>query len=449
MAQATFYIDTASFSTATAVFTDRALQTKAADGYYSDETIVRRQENGILEHAVNFPNCGSPPPTPTEYCVSQFPINQITLDTGAAAVEGVHFTLSGDTANPTIKCGVEGVVVSFNISAAAMGGKRFKASNPFNGSINGQGITIPASNINVDNILTGVLEDIPDTTPPTQYIFIGQCLNAGFYFEQAYSGQDGLFLEVTKTELATLNAAAGNQRYSVTDSTGNASFFYYDKTDSRNNPVKTTLTQEEKQKLVGGTGYYGKLSPIKVAGEFDCPVQTPRKFGVFRRCEPVAGQSATFCQELSQRIIESITSLARINARYADASGNTYVLEQILNTNSIDPAPPSELLPVMINGTKLGENGFTFPADGCPEDVYIVRSCTDVYGTGTLIYRLAGGVSNWTTADIGTLFEISGGVCFEIYKRVSEAEGAKYSTYYLRAFDIIGDGGCGDCPGIQ
>ena len=56
MAQATFYIDTASFSTATAVFTDRALQTKAADGYYSDETIVRRQENGILEPAVNCPN---------------------------------------------------------------------------------------------------------------------------------------------------------------------------------------------------------------------------------------------------------------------------------------------------------------------------------------------------------------------------------------------------------
>ena len=125
------------------------------------------------------------------------------------------------------------------------------------------------------------------------------------------------------------------------------------------------------------------------------------------------------------------------------------MLEQILDTNSIDPAPPSELLPVMVNGTKLGENGFTYPADGCPEDVYIVRSCTDVYGTGTLIYRLPGGVSNWTNADIGTLFEISGGVCFEIYQRVSEAQGAQYSTYYLRAFDIIGDGGCGDCPGIQ
>ena len=306
MAQATFYIDTASFSTATAVFTDRALQTKAADGYYSDETIVRRQQNGILEPAVNCPNCGSQPPTPTEYCVNQFPVNQITLDTGAPAVEGVHFTLSGDTANPTQKCGVEGAVVRFNISATAIGGKRFKTSNPLDGSINGDGIAIPASNINVDNILTGVLEDIPDTTPATQYIFLGACLG-GSIFEQTYSGQDGLFLEVSDAELTTLNAAAGNQRYAVTGSYGNVSYFFYDKTESRNNPTKTTLTQTEKQRLVGtGSGFYGSLSPIKVAGEFDCPVRVPKQYGVFRRCEPVAGQSPTFCQELSQQLIESL-----------------------------------------------------------------------------------------------------------------------------------------------
>ena len=443
MAQATFYIDTASFSTATAVFTDRALQTKAADGYYSDETIVRRQQNGILEPAVNCPNCGSPPPTPTEYCVNQFPVNQITLDTGAAAVEGVHFQLFGDTANPTQKCGVEGAVVSFNISATAIGGKQFRASDPFNGSINGQGITIPASNINVDNILTGVLEDIPVTTPATQYIFLGAC-QGGSIFELAYSGQFGLFLEVSDAELTTLNAAAGNQRYSVTGRHGDVSYFYYDKTDSRNNPTKTTLTQTEKQQLAGtGIGFYGNLSPIKVAGEFDCPVRVPKKYGVFRRCEPVAGQSPTFCQELNNQLIDS-PSLIQINTRYADASGNTYVLEQVLDDNSIDPAPPSELLPVDVRGFRLG-NGFSYKEQGCPEDYYIVRSCTDVYGSGILIYKLPSGVSNWPNSDIGTLFEVPGGVCFEIFKRVSELEGREYSSYALRKSQIISDGGCGDC----
>ena len=445
MAQATFYIDTASFSTATAVFTDKALQTKAADGYYSDETIVRRQQNGILEPAVNCPNCGSQPPTPTEYCVNQFPVNQITLDTGASAVEGVHFFLGGDSTLPsTQKCGVQGAVVSFNITATPASGKRFRASDPFNGSLNGVNITIPGSNINVDNILTGVLEDIPVTTPATQYIFLGACLG-GSIFELAYTGQDGLFLEVSDTELATLNAAAGNQRYAVTGSYSNVSYLYYDKTDSRNNPTKTTLTQAEKQKLAGtGSGFYGSLSPIKVAGEFDCPVREPKQYGVFRRCEPVAGQSPTFCQELSKELIGS-TVYIEINTRYADASGNTYVLEQVLDDNSIDPAPPSELLPADIFGVRYGQ-GFRSIVYGCPEDHYIVRSCTDIYGDGIRIYKLNKGVSYWDNeAGIGTLFEVPGGVCFEIFKRVSELEAREYANYALRKDQIIGDGGCGDC----
>ena len=443
MAQATFYIDTASFSTATAVFTDRGLQTKAPDGYYSDETIVRRQQNGILEPAVNCPNCGNPPPTPTEYCVSQFPVNQITLDTGAAAVEGVHFTLSGDTANPTMKCGVEGAVVSFNITAAPALGKRFRASDPFNGSINGQGITIPASNINVDNILTGVIEDIPATTPATQYIFLGAC-QGGTLFEQNYSGQDGVFLEVSDAELTTLNAAAGNQRYSVTGQYGTVSFLFYDKNDSRNNPTKTTLTQTEKSRLSGtGSGYYGSLTPIKVAGEFDCPALIPKEFGVFRMCDPTPSDDPVVCMELTQQLTDSLT-LADVGTRYADASGNTYVLEQRKDAPSSDPLVTG-LLPVNIRGVRF-QGGFAFDAArGCPEDYYLVRSCTDAYGTGILIYRLYKGVSSWPKADIGTLFEVAGSVCFEIFKRVSEAESREYGAYGLTQSNIIGDGGCGDC----
>ena len=449
MAQATFYIDTASFSTATAVFSDRALQTKAADGYYSDEIIVRRQVSGVLQPAVNCPNCGSPPPTPTEYCVSQFPVNQITLDTGAAAVEGVDFTLTGDTTNPTIKCGIPGAVVSFNILASPAVGKQFRASDPFNGSINGDDIVVPSSNINVNNILTGVIEDIPVTTAATQYIFLGACINDNVLFEQNYSGQSGLFLEVTKDELTILNAASGNQRYAATDSRGNVNLLYYDKTDSRNNPVKTTLTQTEKQNLIGtfNNTYWGTLTAIKVAGEFDCPVYNTARFGVFRRCVPVAGQSITFSMQLTQAILDS-SVFTKVNTRYADSSGNPYVLESVRPDSGIDPAI-TDLLPVDIYGTRFGERLFTFPATGCPEDVYIIQSCTDVYGTGLNQYRLPGGVSDWPESDIGTLFEVSGGVCYEIIKRVSEAESKNYNTYYLTKAEKRGEGGCGDCPGIQ
>ncbi|WGK93788.1 MULTISPECIES: hypothetical protein [Flavobacterium] len=48
-----YYIDTASFSTATAVWTDAALTTKAPDGYYSDTTNYRQQVNGLLQSVVS------------------------------------------------------------------------------------------------------------------------------------------------------------------------------------------------------------------------------------------------------------------------------------------------------------------------------------------------------------------------------------------------------------
>ena len=60
MPEATFYIDTASFSTATAVFSDATLTTKAADGYYSNQSIVRQQVNGILEGALSMLNLVTP-----------------------------------------------------------------------------------------------------------------------------------------------------------------------------------------------------------------------------------------------------------------------------------------------------------------------------------------------------------------------------------------------------
>jgi hypothetical protein len=44
-----FYIDTNSFSTATAAWTNNTLTTKAPDGYYSDGEDYRRQLNGLFQ----------------------------------------------------------------------------------------------------------------------------------------------------------------------------------------------------------------------------------------------------------------------------------------------------------------------------------------------------------------------------------------------------------------
>ncbi len=174
MPEATFYIDTASFSTATAVFSDASLTTKAADGYYSNESIVRQQVNGILEPAVNCPNCAAPPTTPVEYCITQNVDNQITGGT-----EGIDYDLFGDTANPTIKCGPTGALISFNITATAKNNKRFKTSNPFRAT--NPSVVVGSSNQTVTNTLTGELEEIVAPPPTTVFIFLGSCYKNSFF----------------------------------------------------------------------------------------------------------------------------------------------------------------------------------------------------------------------------------------------------------------------------
>lgn len=56
--RATYYFDGLNFATAIALFTDQALTTKAADGYYSLGTISRRQVSGLLQSAANCTDCG-------------------------------------------------------------------------------------------------------------------------------------------------------------------------------------------------------------------------------------------------------------------------------------------------------------------------------------------------------------------------------------------------------
>ena len=56
----TYYYSSASFSTATALFTDADLTTFAPDGWYSDQSIYRQQAAGVLFAQTSCPNCLSP-----------------------------------------------------------------------------------------------------------------------------------------------------------------------------------------------------------------------------------------------------------------------------------------------------------------------------------------------------------------------------------------------------
>ena len=57
---ATFYIDTSSFATATAVYTDATLQTKAANQFYQTGNSVREQASGALLPSQTCGACGTP-----------------------------------------------------------------------------------------------------------------------------------------------------------------------------------------------------------------------------------------------------------------------------------------------------------------------------------------------------------------------------------------------------
>ena len=56
---ATFFIDTSSFATATAVYTDATLQVKAANQFYQTGNSVREQSGGILLPAQTCAACGT------------------------------------------------------------------------------------------------------------------------------------------------------------------------------------------------------------------------------------------------------------------------------------------------------------------------------------------------------------------------------------------------------
>tara|TARA_R110000803_G_scaffold49730_4_gene103457 strand:+ start:1341 stop:2057 length:717 start_codon:yes stop_codon:yes gene_type:complete len=58
----TYYFDTASFANATTIYDDANLTTVAANGFYSDNSIVREQVSGVLFAGQS---CAVPTPTPT------------------------------------------------------------------------------------------------------------------------------------------------------------------------------------------------------------------------------------------------------------------------------------------------------------------------------------------------------------------------------------------------
>jgi hypothetical protein len=94
-----YYLDTNLFTTATAVYTDATLTTKAADGFYQSGGVYREQSSGLLGSiipclACNKVMCGDLPNLfqTDQYGIYDFDIN-LGTQTGAWQVVGIPFNM--------------------------------------------------------------------------------------------------------------------------------------------------------------------------------------------------------------------------------------------------------------------------------------------------------------------------------------------------------------------
>jgi hypothetical protein len=114
-----YYIDTATFATATAVFMNQGLSVLAPDGIYSFGSTTRQQSGGVLLAAVACPACG----TPCGGAISGSGgtgIYKITLDVGSLATGAIVISFDPAGVPDGIRATYNGVVYN-KISSPANG----------------------------------------------------------------------------------------------------------------------------------------------------------------------------------------------------------------------------------------------------------------------------------------------------------------------------------------
>jgi hypothetical protein len=85
---ATFYLDAPSLGSATVVYSNSSLTTVAANGFYSDGTIVREQASGALLAQSTCPSCSSTQAFTIYFDVSTTPPIPLGWDTSSEACAG-------------------------------------------------------------------------------------------------------------------------------------------------------------------------------------------------------------------------------------------------------------------------------------------------------------------------------------------------------------------------
>tara|TARA_R100001440_G_scaffold72426_3_gene96318 strand:+ start:1093 stop:2442 length:1350 start_codon:yes stop_codon:yes gene_type:complete len=367
-----FYLDAATLENATAVYTDVSLQTLAADGYYSNNTISRQQLNGLLQVQETCANCSAPPTPPTTYTVTQNISNNITGGT-----RDVDYVLVGQGFDPGVpepatKTGAAGTPYFFRIGVSVINSaKRFKTSNPFVAS-NPSG-NIPVGGDTVVNTLSGELEDIV-TTPPTKFYFISPCSNNQFF-------TTGGYIEATDA-----NKPTDNQRFGISDPIdypGVSDTGFFDPAANENNPIKTTVSSSL---ILNSTA--GQNLTVVPTNETGCPSVVVPPVEYIYQLRKCSDQTNTYYFRTTQ-------PLNNLGTRVSPNGTDIYITEQLIDDSQL--AGKSELTGIQaidVFGVLESSPSFRGYAIGCPEPyILFVRCDVRYYNSNNSQYTSALAVS--------------------------------------------------------
>ena len=170
-----YYIDTFNFADATAVYTDAALTTFAADGFYQMGGLTARQQvSGILKAAESCPSCSKPSPDPIPSATNAFKITDIITGTQDHVILNNNFAVGQE------------VTTSINSNCWLIDAF---AVNPSSNTISGVCVPDPGTpalyyllNLCPVSAGTGAVSAIFTSIPPTSTKFIYLNTNSNAYY---------------------------------------------------------------------------------------------------------------------------------------------------------------------------------------------------------------------------------------------------------------------------
>jgi hypothetical protein len=131
-----YYTDSTSLSTATSIYTDVNLTTLAADGYYSDKSVSRRQVSGILQAPETCTNCSGPIGTLTlSWSINGTAGGNLTIKSGVTELLNIN-SISGEAQSGVLyltPAQASNVIFS-GYNYASSGPSRFRVCDITNGS---------------------------------------------------------------------------------------------------------------------------------------------------------------------------------------------------------------------------------------------------------------------------------------------------------------------------